>query len=139
LWLAAGTPDDEAAAAWQLAAYLASGPVNAEWAAATGYVPLSASAGDTGVLRRAWADRPALREPFDVLAAHGDDPEDLGPLAGPLADLHETLAFAVSRVVDEGADPDEALAEAADDGDRLLRAYNTGAPADPESGSASGG
>ena len=131
LWLAAGKPDDEAAAAWQLAAYLASGPVNAEWAARTGYVPLSASAGDTGTLQQAWAARPVLLEAFNVLAAHDDDPEDLGPLAGPLAELHGTLALAVSQVVDEGADPDEALAKAADDADRLLAAYNTDAPADP--------
>lgn len=131
LWLASGKPADEAAAAWQLAAYLASGPVNAEWAARTGYVPLSAAAPATGALQRAWADRPVLREAFDVLAAQGDDPEDLGPLAGPLAELHTMLATAVGQVVDEGGDPAEALADAADDADALLAAYNADAPADP--------
>jgi sn-glycerol 3-phosphate transport system substrate-binding protein len=128
LWMAAGKPEAEVAAAWELAAYLAAAPANARWAAATGYVPLSASAGSLEPLRTTWAERPELRVAFDVLAAQGTSPAAVGPLSGPQAELHGLLAEAVTGVVDDGADPAEALAEAAEDADGLLAAYNTGAP-----------
>jgi sn-glycerol 3-phosphate transport system substrate-binding protein len=128
LWMAAGKPEAETAAAWELAAYLASAPVDARWAAATGYVPLSASAGSLEPLRTAWAEHPQLRVAFDTLAAEGPSPEEAGPVAGPQAELHQLLAGAVSDVVDDGRDPTRALEEAASDADRLLDAYNSGAP-----------
>jgi sn-glycerol 3-phosphate transport system substrate-binding protein len=128
LWMAAGQADDETAATWQLAAYLASAPVNARWAAATGYAPLSAAATALEPLRTTWAERPELRVAYDVLAAQGTSAAELGPSAGPLADLHERLAGAVADVVDGDRDPAEALADAAADADDLLDAYNAGAP-----------
>jgi sn-glycerol 3-phosphate transport system substrate-binding protein len=128
LWMAAGKPGAETAAAWELAAYLASAPVDARWAAATGYVPLSASAGSLEPLRTVWDEHPQLRVAFDTLAAEGRSPEEAGPVAGPQAELHQLLADAVSDVVDEGRDPARALDEAAADADRLLDAYNSGAP-----------
>ena len=128
LWQAAGKPVAQTAAAWQFAAYLASPPVNSRWAAATGFVPLSASATALEPLRSTWAQHPALRVAYDVLAAGGTSPEALGPLSGPAADLHQLLADAVVEVLERGGDPHEALARASADGDELLAAYNAGAP-----------
>lgn len=128
LWQAAGKPPAQTAAAWQFASYLASPPVNSQWAADTGFVPLGASATALDPLRSAWARDPALRVAYDVLAAADTSPEALGPLSGPAADLHRLLADAVADVLQRGHDPHEALARAAADGDALLAAYNAGAP-----------
>lgn len=126
-WLTADKPDRETAAAWRLVEFLASPPVQARWAAATGYVPISRSATTLEPLRSTWAQTPELRVAYDVLAAQGASPVEAGPLAGPQPEIHELLALALDDVV-AGDDPGEALAGAADDADRLLAAYNASHP-----------
>lgn len=132
LWLAAGKPEREAAATWALAAFLASPPVNARWAAATGYLPLGPTAAGQEPLRSAWAARPLLRVPYDLVAEYSTAPHRLSPLAGPLPEIHELLALATEDVV-AGADPARTLAAAADDADRLLATYDASRPGSPRS------
>lgn len=123
LWLSAGQPPAETQAAWQLAAYLASPAVDARWAAETGSVPITHEAAGLEPLASAWREHPGLRVGYDVLAAQGTSPAELGPSVGPGTELHKRLAKAVADVVAKGVDPEEALAAAADDADRLLAAY----------------
>ena len=81
-------------------------------------------------LRQAWAERPRAAGGLRRAGRPGRRrPRTWGRWPGPLAELHELLAVAVARCVDGAADPDEALADAAADGDRLLAAYNAGDPA----------
>jgi sn-glycerol 3-phosphate transport system substrate-binding protein len=122
LWLAGGKSEAETAAAWALASYLASPPVQADWAAATGYVPISPTAARRPPVAEAWRRHPGMRVAYDVLVAQETTPAALGPLAGPLREIRELQAEAVDRVVG-GADPAEALTAAADDADHLLRVY----------------
>jgi sn-glycerol 3-phosphate transport system substrate-binding protein len=127
LWLAAGKSEAETAATWELAAYLASPRVQADWAAATGHVPISPTAAEQPVVAARWRRHPEMRVAYDVLADQGTTPAELGPRAGPLPEIHELEAQALDRVV-EGSDPAEALTAAADDADRLLEAYAASRP-----------
>lgn len=125
-WITSGKPSVETAAAWQLASYLASAPVQAQWGT-TGYVPISQTATTLEPLRSRWAEQPELAIAYDELARHGTEPVDLPPSAGPLPEIHKLLATALDDVL-AGADPAAVLEVAADDARRLLAAYNTGAP-----------
>jgi sn-glycerol 3-phosphate transport system substrate-binding protein len=128
LWLAAGQSERETQAAWRFAAWMASPEVNAEWAAETSYIPLSESAVEQQVLVDLWATHPQLREPYRVIAAQPTTPAALGPVAGPLPQLHGILADAVTDIVIDGHDPAEALGRASDEADALLAAYNASQP-----------
>jgi sn-glycerol 3-phosphate transport system substrate-binding protein len=127
LWLAAGKSEAETAAAWQLAAYLGSAPVQADWAAATGVVPISSSAARSPVLKARWEQHPEMRVAYTVLAEQAETPAALGPRAGPLPEIHALEAEALDLVVG-GSDPAEALTVAADDADKLLQAYADSRP-----------
>jgi sn-glycerol 3-phosphate transport system substrate-binding protein len=125
LWLSAGKPDDETQAAWALEAYLGSAPVQAQWAAATGYVPISRRAADTELLRSTWRAHPELAVAYRALAHQGTSAAELGMSVGPEQEVEQLLAGAVTSAA-LGADPTEALTTAAADADRLLTAYNEG-------------
>jgi sn-glycerol 3-phosphate transport system substrate-binding protein len=127
LWLAAGKSEAETAAAWELAEYLASPLVQADWAAATGLVPISSSAARSPVLAARWEEHPEMRVAYTVLAAQGHTSAALGPRAGPLPEIHELEAEALDLVTG-GSDPAEALTVAADDADELLKAYAESRP-----------
>jgi sn-glycerol 3-phosphate transport system substrate-binding protein len=127
LWIAGGKSEAETAAAWALASYLASPPVQGDWAAETGYVPISPSAARQPPLVERWRQHPEMRVAYDILADQGTTPAELGPLAGPLAEIRELEAEALDRVAG-GTDPIAALTAAADDADRLLEAYATSRP-----------
>jgi sn-glycerol 3-phosphate transport system substrate-binding protein len=130
LWLAAGKSEAETAAAWELASFLASPRIQARWAAATGYVPLSPRSAELAPLASRWQDHPEMREAYDVLADPAVTPADLGPLAGPLPEIHEVLAHAIEEeVLKNDVEASDALADAAADADQLLEAYNSSKPA----------
>jgi sn-glycerol 3-phosphate transport system substrate-binding protein len=128
LWLSAGHSERETQAAWRFAAWMASPEVNAEWAAATSYIPLSTAAARQPVLVDLWRAHPQLREPYRVVAEQPTTPEALGPVAGPLPELHDILADAVKDIVIDGDDPAETLERAADEAEGLLAAYNAAQP-----------
>jgi sn-glycerol 3-phosphate transport system substrate-binding protein len=136
LWIAGGKSDAETAAAWELASFLGSPQIQAEWAALTGYVPISIGAAQQRVLEERWQEHPEMRVGFEVLADQGTTPFELGPLAGPLAEIRELEADAMDLVVD-GTDPAEALADTAADAERLLAAYSDSRP-DPGEGDGNG-
>ena len=127
LWLAADKSDDETRAAWALEAYLGSAPVQARWAAATGYVPISREAAEAEPVRAAWRAHPELAVAYRALADQGTSAAELGMSVGPEQEVEQLLAGAVTSAA-LGADPREALTAAADDCDRLLAAYNDGHP-----------
>jgi sn-glycerol 3-phosphate transport system substrate-binding protein len=132
LWITGGQSEAETAAAWALAAYLVSPDVQADWAAATGYVPLGPTvAGRPEVVAR-WREHPGMGVAYEVLAEQETSPEELGPLVGPLAEIHELQAVALDKVIAEGSDPADALTVAADDADRLLEAYARSRPDPPD-------
>jgi sn-glycerol 3-phosphate transport system substrate-binding protein len=122
LWLAAGQPEVETMAAWQLEAWLGSPAVQARWAAATGYVPTSATAAGLEPLPTRWSEHPELRVSYDVISAMGTSAVELGMLAGPEPEIGAAFDQAF-RQVQDGTDADAALDAAADAVDALLDAY----------------
>lgn len=122
LWLAAGQPEAETRAAWQLEVWLGSPAVQARWAAVTGYVPTSATAAGLAPLPTRWAEHPELRVSYDAIGALGTSAAELGMLAGPEPEINAAFDQAFRQVLD-GTDPAVALDWAADAADALLDAY----------------
>jgi sn-glycerol 3-phosphate transport system substrate-binding protein len=112
-----------AAAAGQLAAALASPAAQAELAAATGLVPVTASAVDEGALAEAWARHPQLRAGYDQVIAMDPTGRMIGPSVGPREDLRAELQALTSAVL-AGAEPRPAVAQAVTASAAILAAYN---------------
>jgi sn-glycerol 3-phosphate transport system substrate-binding protein len=125
VWLAAGKSGAETQAAWALAAFLGSPAVQSQWAAETGYVPITQAAVEMEPLRSAWARRPELAVAYRVLSEHGVSAAALGMSVGPEREIKELLGGALGVVV-VGGDPADVLRSVAVDANRLLRTYNRG-------------
>jgi sn-glycerol 3-phosphate transport system substrate-binding protein len=125
LWLAGGRSRAETRAAWSLAVHLASPRAQSRLAAETGYVPVTAAALDEEPLRTAAAGQPGLVVAFEVLAAQGTAPAELGMSVGPLHEVRELLTGPVNQAAG-GASAESiesSLRRSADDADLLLDAY----------------
>lgn len=125
LWLAADRPEPETRAAWSLAAFLSSPTGQAQWAAATGYAPITTRAAEMEPLRSTWARRPQQAVGYQALLDMATGPANMGMSVGPERELKALLAEA-ARAVLAGDDPTTALGDAATDAEALLRAYNRG-------------
>ena len=123
LWIPAGQDDAETAAAWDFITYLTSAETQAEWAAATGYVPIREDAVELEPLATTYADDPRYRVAYDQLAIGADDVTANAPALGPLRQVRAETARAVAKVFN-GGDPAAALAAAAEASDALIRSYN---------------
>jgi len=122
LWLPAGDDPLKVAAAWDVARWLAEPEQQAVWSTRTGYVPLRRSAVDLPAVQQAWASRPEYRVAYDQLVATPPGPAGAGPLLGPQRQVREIVAGAVAEVLN-GADPADALADAAAEADDALADY----------------
>jgi sn-glycerol 3-phosphate transport system substrate-binding protein len=123
LWLAADRPEAETRAAWSLAAFLGSPTAQAQWAAATGYAPVTTRAAEMEPLRSTWVRRPQQAVGYQALLETATAPASMGMSVGPERELKVLLAEAV-RAVLAGDTPSTALGDAAADAEQLLGAYN---------------
>ena len=124
LWIVAGKGDAKAAAAWEYMQYLVSAAVQSQWAAATGYVPVRTDAVDLEPLRTTYANDPRFRVAYDQLLAAPDSLVYTGPVLGPLREVRVTAAAAMAQIF-QGADPQQALADAAEQANAQIADYNS--------------
>lgn len=124
LWITADKGDAEAAAAWDFVTYLVSAEVQSQWAAATGYVPVSSGAVEVEPLASLYGDDPRFRVAYDQVAQTPDVPTSRGPVLGPLREVRVTAAQAMGQILG-GADPAAALADAAALANALIADYNS--------------
>ena len=124
LWIVDGKGDAKSAAAWDYMQFLISADVQSQWAAATGYVPLRTDAVDLEPLRTTYANDPRFRVAFDQLLAAPDSLIYTGPVLGPLREVRVTAAAAMAAIF-EGADPQQALSDAAEQANAQIADYNS--------------
>jgi sn-glycerol 3-phosphate transport system substrate-binding protein len=113
------------AAAYRFAAFLAEPENQAEWAAATGYIPVRKSSADSQVLQDLWAESPGYKVAFDQLQAGADNVATAGPVIGDYKGVRDALVAALEALLLEGADPATVLADAAADANERIQAYNS--------------
>lgn len=114
--------DEEKAAAWDFASWLNEPDVQARWHEATGYIPVRESAVELPEVQALWEGEPAYRVAYDQLLA--SEASFGGPVVGDYAELREAVIEALERIVLQGAEPVDALAQAKQRADAAIADYN---------------
>jgi|SRR5690625_4515216 len=106
------TPEEHQEGAWEFLKYLVSAPVQAKWAAATGYIPIVGVATEEEVLKKTLEEYPQMLTAVEVNEYTPAEPSTSGPLSDE-GEEFRTIVEAAQEAVYEGKDPKEALDEAA--------------------------
>jgi sn-glycerol 3-phosphate transport system substrate-binding protein len=114
--------DPEKAAAWDYVRWLNEPAQQAAWHAGTGYMPIRQAAIDDPEVQQLWADEPAFRVAYDQLLA--SEADFGGPVVGDYAGVRDALVEALERMILQGASPEVVLAEAKQQADAVITAYN---------------
>ncbi|MDD2561835.1 MAG: extracellular solute-binding protein, partial [Eubacteriales bacterium] len=114
---------DEArkAAAWELVKYLASPEVQAEFAAATGYVPVNTAAQEMAEYKALVAGTPQYAVAGEQLAITPADMKSV--TVGPAKDFYYAIQDNIAMMLDEGLSVAETVEMMADDLQGLLYQY----------------
>ncbi|HET9730492.1 MAG TPA: ABC transporter substrate-binding protein [Acidimicrobiia bacterium] len=116
------------AAAYQFAKFLSSPSVQAQWAAATGYVPVSRSAVRLEPLATRYTRNPEYKVAYDQLVEGPVNAATTGPVIGAYGSKTSGVRGAIddnlSRVLNHEATPAQALHEAAQQADAAIEEYN---------------
>ena len=119
---------EKQAAAYEFAKYLASAKIQSEWAAATGYVPVSKSAATLSPLAERYAQEPEYKVAYDQLLDGPENAATAGPVLGPYGSAREGLRGAIvdalSGMLDGKLTPARAVAQAADQANEAIADYN---------------
>jgi len=120
---------EKQAAAYEFAKYLASAPVQSQWAAATGYVPVSKSAVTLAPLAQWYEQHPEYKVAYDQLLAGAENTATAGPVIGAYGANGEGVRGAIidafSRVVEHSATPQQAVDQAAAQANAAIEEYNS--------------
>jgi sn-glycerol 3-phosphate transport system substrate-binding protein len=111
-------------AAWVFAKFLTQPDVQAEWSAATGYIPIRKSATTLPAIQRQWATNPGYKVAYDQLVNGPSTLATQGPALGDYQGVRDAVLNAETGMLSQGTPPDQALNEAADGANRALASYN---------------
>ncbi len=117
------------AAAYEFAKYLAQPKVQAEWATATGYVPVSRAAVTLAPLAARYAQQPEYKVAYDQLLKGPENAATAGPVIGAYGAKGEGFRGAIidglSRMLDGRATPQQAVTGAASQANAAIEEYNS--------------
>ena len=113
--------DARKAAAWELVKYLASPQVQAEFAAATGYVPVNAGAQDVPAYQELVEKHPQYEVPMSQLAITPAEMKSV--TVGPAKDFYYAIQDNIAMMLDEGLSVEETVETMAEELGGLLRQY----------------
>jgi len=119
----------EQAAAYQFAKFLADAQVQADWAAATGYVPVRMSSTKLEPLTTKWAETPGYKVAYEQLLAGPENPATAGPVIGPYGakgqGVRGAIIDALTRMLNDNASPADAIKDAASKANAAIAEYNS--------------
>lgn len=118
--------DDPAAqgAAWEFMTYLTSPEIQSVWAAATGFLPVQASAIDQPELQQRWQENPEFRVAFDQLLEGTENQATAGAVIGEYLDVRQTLEDIEDAMFRGEMTPEEAVDQAIAEINEILQTYN---------------
>jgi len=120
---------EKQAAAYEFAKYLASPGAQSEWAAATGYVPVSKSAAAIAPLAAWYVQHPEYKIAYDQLLSGAENAATAGAVIGAYGAKGEgvrgAIIDAIARVIDHRSTPQQALTAAATQADAAIAEYNS--------------
>ena len=124
LYLSAKSSPEKQAAAWQYLKFLNSPASQAQFAAATGYIPNRKSSVSLPAIQDLWARVPGYKVAYDELTTGADNVASAGPVFGDYIGVREAITAAEGKMFTNGEKPDAALAEAQRNASSTLAAYN---------------
>ncbi len=124
LYISARSSPAKQAAAWQYLKFLDSAQSQAQWAAATGYIPNRKSAVNLPALQAAWTREPGYRVAYDMLLSGADNVASSGPVFGDYLGVRKAITDAEDAMFTSGASSASALASAIAKANAALSAYN---------------
>ncbi|MBT2218041.1 ABC transporter substrate-binding protein [Virgibacillus dakarensis] len=119
LWLSNKATDKEQAAGWEFIKYMVSPEVQSEWAASTGYVPVTPEAAKISPLKDKYNEHEQFKIAYDAL----NNTKPTNATAGPSIEqlkVSEEIAQSLEKLV-QGQSVDEILNEAEENVNRILQ------------------
>lgn len=123
LYISATEPAKQAAA-WDYMQYLTTPESQSQWAAATGYIPVRASATELPEVTARWAEVPGFRVAYDQLVDGADTTATNGGVIGDFEGVRAAIEDAEDKMFLDGGSPDTAVADAATAATAAMEAYN---------------
>jgi sn-glycerol 3-phosphate transport system substrate-binding protein len=124
LWILSIRPEEEQEAAWKFVKWLMEPEQQAEWFAGTGYLPVRHSAIDLPAAKDVVAKYPQFQVPLDIYLESPTTPAALGAVLAPFYQVREAIYQGVEAMLSGTKDPDQALADAAAESNRIIEEYN---------------
>lgn len=111
-------------AAFKFAQFLTTAKVQAEWAAKTGFIPISKAAANESVITSVWAEKPGYKVAYDQLASGTNNVATSGPLIGAYKDVRTAIKAALESLFLDNVDPAKAIAAAIKGANKAISDYN---------------
>ncbi len=122
------TPEKQAAA-YEFAKFLLQAQTQSDWAAATGYVPVSQGATKLAPLTAKWVEQPGFKVAYDQLLTGATNDASAGPVIGAYGAKGEgvrgALIDAMGRMFTGNEAPADAVRKAATEADAAISEYNS--------------
>ena len=110
LWLSNQATDEEQTAGWEFIKYLVSPEVQSEWAASTGYVPVTPKAAEISPLNEVYREHEQFKEAYDALNNTEPTETTAGPSLGKV-EVSEQVAQSLENLI-QGKKVEDVLNEA---------------------------
>lgn len=119
LWLSNQASEEEQKAGWEFIKYLVSAEVQSEWAAKTGYVPVTPEAAEISPLKEAYSENEQLKEAYDALNNTKPSEATAGPSLEEV-EVSEMVAQSFEKLL-QGESVEDVLQEAEKKINKLLQ------------------
>jgi sn-glycerol 3-phosphate transport system substrate-binding protein len=116
---------EKQAAAWEFAKFLDQPEQQAQWAADTGYVPISKAAVTLGPIQQLWAQNPEYKVAYDQLTTGVNNTATAGPVIGDYQGVRDVVLDAEQMMFTQGKSPKAALKDAKSKSDQVIGDYNS--------------
>ena len=124
-YIAKGRNAAKVLAAFKFAQYLTTPDVQAEWAAGTGYIPISKAAAQSKLITDLWAKTPGYKVAYDQIVNGKNNVATAGPVIGDYQGVRKAMTDALESFLIGSADPGAALTKAKQQADTAIQAYNS--------------
>jgi sn-glycerol 3-phosphate transport system substrate-binding protein len=124
LYISNKSAPEKRAAAWQYLKFLDAAQTQADFGAATGYVPLRKSSVTLPAIQQLWAKIPGYKVAYDQLVTGVNNVATAGPVIGDYLGVRDAVRNAEESMFTGGTNPNSALASAFNNANSAISAYN---------------
>lgn len=112
LWITKDSSEDEQEAAWELLKFLTNSETQGEWAAETGYLPVTKEAVNSDELIDAYEEIPQMKKGWELLEQSKPSPATAGSASAKEAEAYDAVEETWEKLYRDGG-PEELIDEAA--------------------------